>query len=349
MKEFFYGMMERFTGTQQPVATNSMVFSFGDPEPVLSNRMTDYLGTFPDISGDYYRPPIDLTGLANLMNANAYHGPIIHFKKNMISKWFVPSKLLSTDELNKAALDYSALANAYFQRFTDRFGNVLRLARLPAISMRQGTKPDVFYKLNNDGTKIEFMPGEVLHIKEHDIKQSIYGVPQYFGGIQSVLLSEDATLFRRKYYVNGAHMGYILVTTDANLDDKTAKAIEEQVKQSKGPGNFRSMYLNIPRSNNKEPVRVIPVGNIGSKDEFQAIKEIAEMDMLAMHRVYPGLVAIMPANTGGFGDLQKSMEVYHELEVMVMQQVFLELNERVNEMAVAFRDPHWKNDLRTIR
>jgi PBSX family phage portal protein len=320
----------------------SLVFSFGDPEPALSNRMTDYLGTFLDISGDYYRPPVDLTGLANLMNANAYHGPILHFKKDRIVQWFIPSKLLSSDELAKAALDYFVLSNAYFQKFTDRFGNVLRLTRLPGIAMRAGKKPDVFFKLNNDGTKVEFKPGEVLHIKEHDVKQGVYGVPQYFGGIQSVLLSEDATLFRRKYYVNGAHMGYILVTTDANLDDTTAKKIEDQVKQSKGPGNFRSLYLNIPRSNNKEPVQIIPVGNIGSKDEFQEIKEIAEMDMLAMHRVYPGLVAIMPANIGGFGDLQKSMEVYHELEVTAMQRVFLGINEQIRGNPVAFREPDWK-------
>ena len=319
----------------------ALVFSFGDPEPVLANRMTDYLGAFLDMGGDYYRPPVDLNGLARLMNANAYHGPILHFKKNMIVKWFTPSRLLSTAEMKTAALDYAVLANAYFQKFTDRFGNVLRLARLPAISMRPGKSPDVFYKINADFSKVEFKPGEVIHIKEPDLKQNIYGLPQYLGGIQSVLLSEDATLFRRKYYVNGAHMGYILVTTDANLDDKTAEAIENQVKNSKGPGNFRSLYLNISRSNNKEPVKVIPVGNIGSKDEFQAVKEIAEMDMLAMHRVYPGLVAILPANIGGFGDLQKSMQVYHELEVTAMQQVFLELNELIPGNPVGFKDPVW--------
>lgn len=201
----------------------------------------------------------------------------------------------------------------------------------------------MFYKINADFSKVEFKPGEVIHIKEPDLKQNIYGMPQYLGGIQSVLLSEDATLFRRKYYVNGAHMGYILVTTDANLDDKTAEAIENQVKNSKGPGNFRSLYLNISRSNNKEPVKVIPVGNIGSKDEFQAVKEIAEMDMLAMHRVYPGLVAILPANIGGFGDLQKSMQVYHELEVTAMQQVFLELNELIRGNPVVFKDPVWSS------
>jgi capsid portal protein len=181
----------------------SLVFSFGDPDPALSNRMTDYLGTFLDISGDYYRPPVDLTGLANLMNANAYHGPILHFKKDRIVQWFIPSKLLSSDELAKAALDYFVLSNAYFQKFTDRFGNVLRLARLPGIAMRAGKKPDVFFKLNSDGSKVEFKPGEVLHIKEHDVKQGIYGVPQYFGGIQSVLLAR----MRRYFAANTTSTG----------------------------------------------------------------------------------------------------------------------------------------------
>lgn len=112
--------------TEQTTHTGkALAFSFGDPEPVLTNRMTDYLGTFLDIGGDYYRPPVDLNGLARLMNANAYHGPILHFKKNMIVKWFTPSKLLSTVEMKTAALDYAVLANAYFQKFTDRFGNVV--------------------------------------------------------------------------------------------------------------------------------------------------------------------------------------------------------------------------------
>jgi PBSX family phage portal protein len=336
-----------------PITTGkTLAFAFGDPEPILSSRGTDYLGTFLDIGGDFFRPPIDWGGLASLMNANAYHGPILHFKKNMITKWFMPGKLLSTQTLKLAALDFEVTGNCYFQKFTDRFGHVLRLGHLPAMAMRRGRKPDVYVKLSGvmlqdavfeAGLKnyVEFKPGEVVHLKEPDIKQGIYGLPQYLGGIQSVLLSEEATLFRRKFFINGAHMGYILVTADANLDDDTIKQIESKVKESKGPGNFRSLYLNIPRSNNKEPVKIIPVGNIGSKDEFERIKEVTEMEMLAMHRVYPGLSAIMPANVGGFGSLTDSMKVYHELEITAMQQVFLELNEQLPNQPVVFKDPIW--------
>lgn len=342
-------MPEPATTTHKAV---SLAFAFGDPEPILSNRLSDYLGTFLDVSGDYFRPPVSLTGLADLMNANAYHGPILHFKKNMIVKWFMPGKLLDTQTLKLAALDFEVTGNCYFQKFTDRFGNVLRLGHLPSLAMRRGKKPDVYVKLRGVVTQtpilgdtmqefIAFKPGEVIHLKEPDIKQGIYGIPQYLGGIQSVLLGEDATLFRRKFFINGAHMGYILVTTDANLDEETAKQIETKVKESKGPGNFRSLYLNIPRSSNKEPVQVIPVGDYKNNDDYSKIKEIVEMEMLAMHRVYPGLCAIMPSNVGGFGSLTDSMKVYHELEITAMQQVFLELNELLPNKPVVFKDPVW--------
>jgi hypothetical protein len=35
------------------------------------------------------------------------------------------------------------------------------------------------------------------------------------------------------------------------------------------------------------------------------------------------------------------MRVYHELEVTAMQQVFLQINEMIGGMPVAFRDPVW--------
>jgi len=53
-------------------------------------------------------------------------------------------------------------------------------------------------------------------------------------------------------------------------------------------------------------------------------------------------VAIIPANIGGFGDLQKSKETYHDMEVRPMQRVFLELNEQIKGNPVVFREPDWK-------
>jgi PBSX family phage portal protein len=203
----------------------------------------------------------------------------------------------------------------------------------------------VFFKLNKDGSKTEFKPGEVIQINNPDLKQDIYGLPEYLGGIQSVLLSEEAGLFRRKYYSNGAHMGYILVTNDADLDEETAEKIQKKVQSSKGPGNFRSLYLNIGKSAARDPVQIIPVGDIGTKDEFERVKNITMIEILSMHRMQPGLSGIMPDNTGGFGDIEKIMKVYHELEIGALQQPFLEINQLIGARAVSFREPVWRNEL----
>ena len=330
--------------TAEEKPPKSHVFSFGDAEPVLSSNPMEYLGTFLDIGGEYYRPPVSLDGMANLMSANPHHGSILHFKKNMIMKWMVVSKIAPFAALQPAALDFTVFGNMYFQRFKDRFGNTLRLARQPARVMRRGKKPGQFFRLNPDGTTTEFKKDEIIHIMEPGVKQEIYGEPEYLGGIQSVLLSEDAGLFRRKYYLNGAHMGYILLTNDINLDDDDAKRIASEVKNSKGPGNFRSIMMNIGKSSAKEPVQIIPVGDISTKDEFERVKNITMKEILSMHRMQPGLSGIIPDNVGGYGDLEKIRNVYHALEIEAMQQPFLELNEHLGKEVISFKKPEWLDD-----
>lgn len=140
-------------------------------------------------------------------------------------------------------------------------------------------------------------------------------------------------------------MGYILLTNDADLDEETASAIETKVKESKGPGNFRSLYINIGRSHAKDPVKVIPVGDIATKDEFERIKNVTRDEILSMHRMQPGLSGIMPETNGGFGDIEKIMRVYYELEVIPLQAPFLEINELLGvSNAVSFSEPVWRDD-----
>lgn len=328
---------------QAPTETGQDVhaFAFGDPEPVLDGQMVHYLGIFPSLNGNYYQPPVSLEGLAKMARANTHHESALFFKRNMVMKYFVDIRLIKRREMRYAALDWHTFGNCYFQVFRNGFGAVVRLARLPALNMRVGVKPGSFFFIKPDGTEIEFKPGEVIHLKETDITQSIYGMPQYLGGLQSVLLNENATLFRRRYYINGAHAGYIFVTYDLATDK--AEAIQTAMQGSKGPGNYRSLYLNMPSGHNKanlkDRVQMIPVGEM-SKDDFEAVKNVTQQDILNMHRIYPSLAAMMPMNTGGFGDIEKISKVYWENEVVPMQQVFLELNDYLPEHSrISFKEP----------
>lgn len=339
----------------KPITNSKSVFAMGDAIPVLDQK-TAYLGALLQTNGSYYNTPVDFSALARLMDANSYHGQALQYKADRIVQFASTTSLLSMNDLRRAALDYVLTGNCYFQKFYNSLGQITRLAHLPAVYMRRGavfdfnTDPfgsptNVYMRLKQTGLGlgwITFEPDEVLHLKNYDPLQGVYGKPTYLGGIQDVLLSEDATLFRRKYFINGMHLGYILVTTDANFDDDTAKKIEEAIAQGKGAGNFKSIFLNIPRSSSRDPVKVLPIGNTNLNDEFKTIKEATEMQIVAMHGIHPILMCIIPANTGGLGNPIQALQLFYETGIIPLQDKFLELNTVVNRPVIAFNDPVWR-------
>jgi len=303
-------------------------FSFGDPEPCLDNRMTEYTGIYADMNG-LYSPPVSLTGLIKLLRVNAQHGPILYFKRNMILKWFKPNALLTQRTFKKFAFDYCWAANAYLQIIKNSFGKPIKLRHLPAVAMRYTSTPGVYAQILSSGKVLRFNKGEVIHLKEYDPLQGIYCVPQYYGGIQSALLNEDATLFRRKYYKNGAHMGFIFSMADPNLDKDDEADLKAAIKDSRGVGNFRSLFINnrSGKADAEKAIKIIPVGDISTKDEFERIKKITLNDMLSMHRAQEALSGQTSGDSPGFGDLDKITRAYYNNEVVPMQQDMMEINE----------------------
>lgn len=315
--------------SEQASQKRELAFSFGEPETVLSNTMYDYLGIFITPYGDYYETPVDQKGLAKLLGANAHHGTIPFLRKHTLSKFFVQEKspAVSRKDIGNAGFDYDIFGHCYFQRRFNRLNQCIKLEHLPALNMRKHKEDGVYCMLQNNGKDpIKFEPGEVVQLKRYDVLQKVYGCVEYFGAINSVLLNEDSTLFRRKYYCNGAHMGYIFYLADADLDDDDEKELKEKISNSKGVGNFRSMYLNLPGGKEKS-VQIIPIGDIAHKDEFLKIKDITRNDILAAWRMPPALAGVIPENTSGFGDIDKIDRVYFEYETEPRQQVMLELND----------------------
>ena len=187
-------------GQKQPMRA----FTFGEPEQVLSGNIGEYIGVFPSDDGDIYKPPVSRTGLAKLLRANAHHGAIPKFKRNLLLREFIPSAGCSAHTMGCAALDYMVFGDAFFYRHPNAFGECLELEHLPAINMR--IKVDGGYRmLQADNKFIDFDQDEIAHVMDYDVEQTIYGIPDYLGGLQALLLNEAATLFRRRYYSNGAH------------------------------------------------------------------------------------------------------------------------------------------------
>ncbi|MFP6364655.1 phage portal protein [Pseudomonas aeruginosa] len=268
-------------------------------------------------------------GLAKLLRANAHHGAIPGFKRNLLLRELIPSAGMTETTMSHAALDFMVFGESYFYRVPNMFGQTIALDHLPAINMRVRVDGG-FVRLQADGKEEEFDQDEIVHVFNYDVEQNVYGVPEYLGGLQALLLNEAATLFRRRYYNNGAHAGYIFYTNDPNLTEEDENELRSQMAASKGVGNFRSMFVNIPGGAEKA-IQIIPVGDFQAKDELEKVKNITRNDIIAAWRMNPALAGIIPENSGGFGDIEKIDRVYTSNEIRPICQLFNQANDVLRE------------------
>ena len=333
--------------TSQAAPAKTKMFKLGDPTPVLASPLVDYLGVcqaYSSDSGNYYTPPVSLHGLAKVMGANAHHGSAIHFKKNLMAAHYQAKTGFGARDFKQVAFEKVLFGQFYLQRVYNVFGEQIGVAALPGVNMRKLKNAKNQYALIRNGKNdIVFKPDEVIHYRDYDPLQNIYGLPEYLGGLQSVLLNENATLFRRRYYENGNHAGFIFYTADPDMDDETADLLEEKISSTKGVGNFQSMFINIPNGKEKS-VQIIPIGDIAQKDEFERIKNVTRNDILAAHRIHRELAAVMPEEGGSSGDITKISRVNFENEILPLQKAMQEINTELPKgLQIEFDNPNFEN------
>ncbi|MFM0097517.1 phage portal protein [Paraburkholderia nemoris] len=309
-------------------------FTFGDPMPVMDRaEILDYVESWS--AGEWFEPPVSFAGLAKSFRAGVHHSSAIYFKRNVLSSTFIPHKLLTREEFDKWALDFLVFGNGPIERQKNRLGGTLALKRAPAKYMRRATDLQRFFQVNGIQERHEFEPGVIFNLMEPDINQEVYGLPEYLGALHAAWLNESATLFRRRYYENGSHAGFILYMTDAAQKQEDVDALREALKNSKGPGNFRNLFMYAPNGK-KEGIQLIPVSEVTAKDEFFNIKNVTRDDLLAAHRVPPQLIGVVPSNTGGFGAADTAAEVFGANEIEPLQRRFTQLNEWIGDEVVRF-------------
>ena len=154
--------------------------------------------------------------------------------------------------------------------------------------------------------------------------------------MQSALLNESATPFRRKYYNNGSHACFIFYMTHPVQKEEDIDSVRTALRQSKRPGNFRNLFVYVP-SGTKDGIQLIPVSEVVAKDEFNSIKGITRDDMLAGLRIPLQLMGIIPQNAGGFGSIRDAALVYTANELEPLQARLAQVNEWLGEEVLRFR------------
>jgi PBSX family phage portal protein len=289
-------------------------------------------------NGRWYEPPIAPKSLAQLLQASAHHGSAIRTKRTLLVKHFIPHDQLSRDEFGKFVLDFLVMGNAFLEDVPNALGRTAMLRNSLSLSTRVGLKPGQYWFVNNRFEAHEFEAGRIIHLAEHDVAQEIYGRPEYLCAFQSLLLNENATLFRRRYYINGGHAGFVFYLNEATLSNEDADAIREAMRSARGTGNFRNIFIHAPNGK-KDGVQIIPISEVAAKDEFLNIKNVTRDDVLAAHRVPPQLLGVVPTNTGGFGDVRTASDVFFDNEIVPLQTRMLEINGRLGREVIRFA-PH---------
>jgi len=309
-------------------------FSFGDPVPVLDRAdILNYTEAWTN--GQWYEPPVSWAGLAKSFRAGTHHASALFFKRNVLASTFIPHKMLSRAAFEAWALDFLTFGNGYLERRNNRLGDPLQLVPPLAKYVRRANDLRRFIQIDGWRQTHEFQEGTVFHLRDPDINQEVYGLPEYLGALHAAWLNESATLFRRKYYENGSHAGFILYMTDPAQREEDVDAMRQALKNSKGPGNFRNLFMYAPNGK-KDGIQLIPVSEVAAKDEFFNIKNVTRDDMLAAHRVPPQLLGIVPSNTGGFGAADTAAKVFGRNEIEPLQARFLQLNDWLGEEVVRF-------------
>ena len=281
---------------------------------------------------EYYIPPISMTGLSRLPKVNPHHGAMVSFKANMLLKYFDASNsIISRETFKRLAIDYNTFGNAYLNVIKNVNGVTVAVRHLPAINTRRKAG-NIYTYLKPDNTLIDFAVGEIVHLMDYDAEQQIYGIPYWIGSLQSILLGEEARMFPRKYFKNGAVTGNIIVTAGLGSDEEGV--LDDTFSGAKGDGNWKTMHIGFKNGTDVEKMlKVIALSNEGAKIDFTKFMSASATDILEAWRVRPELAGMMPENTGGTGDLSKIMDLYYQFEVIPYQQEFEIINRFLPDFA----------------
>lgn len=317
-------------------APTKNIITFNRTSEAVSNFLiTDYLSTYDN--GQYFEPPVNQNDLIKLSKTGLHHASAIQAKINVLASTFVETKYLSRDEFKKFAYNSIVLGNGYLELVCNRFGNVLCAKSRLGLYMRVASNLRDYVYLRGHFAQNEILPGnKVIHFKEHDLVQEVYGVPYYLAAIAATNLNTNATVFRNRYYVNGSHAGFIILST-GDLSDEDWDELADNLADTRGGGNFKNIMLRDPKAD-PDSLKLIPIAEVAAKDEFTSIKKISAADQLTIHRVPPQLMGTIPEAAGGFGDVEKAARVFFENEIKPIHQYLQSLNNIYGLKLFDFKD-----------
>lgn len=123
--------------------------------------------------------------------------------------------------------------------------------------------------------------------------------------------------------------------TDAAQSNSDVDRIRQAIRDTKGLGNFRNLFMYAPNGK-PDGIKIVPLTEVATKDNFFNIKKASRDDLLSAHRVPPQIMGIIPDNCGGFGDAVKVAQVFVRNELTPLQERMKEINSWLDQEVIKF-------------
>lgn len=127
-----------------------------------------------------------------------------------------------------------------------------------------------------------------------------------------------------------------MCVTDAAQSSTDVEALRKAMRDSKGLGNFKNLFFYAPNGK-ADGIKIVPLSEVATKDDFFNIKKVSAADMLDAHRIPFQLMGGKPENVGSLGDVEKVAKVFVRNELSPLQSRFMELNEWAGEEIIRFK------------
>ncbi len=296
---------------------------FGDTDSALDRKVfwEQYSASIGE--QDYYFPPLPFDKLALTFRANAYHGAMPGLKASRVCRYMIDNPRISRSTIMHAIIDHQTLGNTALQLTRSKHDKApaLKVEHYPMMKVRRMKKENQYGWLD-DGKIVPFKDGEIIHIADYEPLQKIYGVPFWLPALQSVLLGEAIRIWPRKFFDNGMHAEKMIVT--AGLSSSTRKRFNEKLKGTKGRNAMKSLAYHFNRGKIEEMIKVFDFAENAYRIDYSKLAAMTNRDIMAAWRTPPELAGQMPENYSGSGDLNKIREMYHENEIVPLQEALME-------------------------
>lgn len=109
------------------------------------------------------------------------------------------------------------------------------------------------------------------------------------------------------------------------------------MRDSKGLMNFKNLFFYAPKGK-PDGIKIVPLSEVATKDDFFNIKNVSAADLLDAHRVQFQLMDGKPENIGSMGDIEKVARVFVRNELTLLQERFKEINDWLGMEVIRFKD-----------